>query len=193
MSRSFQTPLSPSALRLIDRPKQFSAFPANASAVPFLDHRNQSNASTPLVCYFAIGSMCNPVSLHLRSIFPLCSIAARAPGFSLTFQTENGMANFRPTKQFNPTIENKTADCSALSSSLWDGFYGVVHLVTPADLDRLDKIETGYQRVQIKVIDANEIERMAIAYQMSKKIPGNLQQVHVKIHRSIIGLLDAFL
>lgn len=79
------------------------------------------------ILYFAIGSMMNPTSMKLRELKPTSSRPATLIDFKVTFRGPQGMA-------FAEAQEGQS----------WDG---VLHTVTPTDMEILDKIEMGYNRM----------------------------------------------
>ena len=108
--------------------------------------------------YFAIGSMCNPVSLLLRGIQPVpgCSVAAVLKGYRLAFHGEAGMADIQPV----------AADSDSDGGSYTDHFHGVLHLISEAHLAVLDRIEAGYGRKLVRVELYDGSSQAAYAYQM---------------------------
>ena len=85
------------------------------------------NNMTETLWYFAIGSMTHPVSLKQRKLSPLQSFPAKIGGFRLEFITKQGFA---------------TAVADENSS-----FHGVLHEMTISEMEQLDTIEAGYDRV----------------------------------------------
>mmetsp|Transcript_22613 Transcript_22613/g.52183 ORF Transcript_22613/g.52183 Transcript_22613/m.52183 type:complete len:314 (+) Transcript_22613:50-991(+) len=82
------------------------------------------------IWYFAIGSMMNPTSLSLREIVPIESHPAEILDHKLYFFGRFGMAEGLP--------------------SPGDSFHGVVHKVDKENMEKLDKIESGYIRAPAK-------------------------------------------
>ena len=74
--------------------------------------------------YFAIGSMINPVSVGMRGLNPTRSRPGILKNYELIFVKTNGMAAAR------------MSDSSEI--------HGVLHRVTRAELNTLDKIESNY-------------------------------------------------
>jgi len=89
------------------------------------------NAPENTEFYFAIGSMCNPVSLALRGLKPLGSWPAKLSGWQLEFRGAGGMGNVRQEEGAS--------------------FHGVLHLMTHDDMIALDKIEGSYLRLPVPV------------------------------------------
>ena len=85
--------------------------------------------TTATVWYFAIGSMTNPVSLKQRNLSPLQSFPALLRGYRLGFFTRLGFAG-------------AVADESS-------SFHGVLHQMTLSEMEQLDKIEAGYDKVSV--------------------------------------------
>ena len=115
--------------------------------------------------YFAIGSMCNPVSLLLRGIQPVsgCSAAAVLRGYRLAFHGEAGMADIQPA----PSCDSADIEASAASGSPYvDHFHGVLHLISEAHLAVLDRIEAGYRRIVVRVQLYDGSTQAAFVYQM---------------------------
>lgn len=93
--------------------------------------------------YLAIGSMMNPISLYLRDLTPVLSYPARCPNYKLVFR---GMADV----EYCPDSE----------------FHGVVHLLSDEQMARLDKLEMGYNRIVVNVIDYQNNSHSVHVYQM---------------------------
>ena len=81
------------------------------------------------VWYFAIGSMINPISLKQRNLTPLRSFPALLKGYRLDFLGAQGFAS-----------AVKDDDSS---------FHGVLHEMTLSEMERLDSIEAGYDKVSV--------------------------------------------
>jgi len=78
------------------------------------------------IAYFAIGSMMNPTSMKLRELKPVSSRPATLVDFRVTFRGPQGMAF-----------------AEAQEGGSWEG---ILHSLTPTDMEALDKIEMGYNR-----------------------------------------------
>jgi len=92
-------------------------------------HFNMASSSTDDTSnldYFAIGSMMNPVSITSRGIHPISSEPAELLNFRIGFFTSQGFAE---------AIPEENSSC-----------HGVIHHLTKADMDKLDKIEQLYDR-----------------------------------------------
>ena len=115
--------------------------------------------------YFAIGSMCNPVSLLLRGIQPVpgCSVAAILRGYRLAFHGEAGMADIQSV----PAVDRVAGEVEAAHGSCYaDHFHGVLHLISDSHLAVLDRIEAGYRRIVVGVELYDGSTQAAYAYQM---------------------------
>lgn len=99
------------------------------------------------VWYFAIGSMINPISLHLRDLIPLFSYPAKCLDYNLVFRGFGGMADIEA--------------CPAAE------FHGVVHLLTHEDMARLDALEFTYRRIPVRSIDYQGRSHLVTAYKMN--------------------------
>ena len=99
------------------------------------------------IWYLAIGSMINPISLHLRDLTPLISYPAKCPNHRLVFRDPSGMADIQ----------------------LCDGeeFHGVVHLLSIEQMIRLDQVEHMYKRITVKIIDYQQRSHIVYVYKMS--------------------------
>ena len=89
--------------------------------------------------YFAIGSMINPVSVSMRGLNPITSRPGILKNYELIFVKRNGMAAAR------------VCDSSEI--------HGVLHRVTRAELDTLDKIESNYvvgKKVSIQLYNSED-------------------------------------
>ena len=80
----------------------------------------------PALWYFAIASMMNPVSLSAREIVPIDSKPSEIIDYKLRFVGTAGMAE--------------------ASYSPGSSFHGVAHKLTTADMQKLDSIESAYDR-----------------------------------------------
>ncbi|CAF1277154.1 unnamed protein product, partial [Didymodactylos carnosus] len=128
---------------------------------PILAYRNRQAANfktltnDEYIFYFAIGSMINPISLHLRNIRPIVSYPATCYDHQIVFCGPNGMAN--------------------IESRLGESFEGVVHLLTATDMNTLDKVEAVYNRIPVTVTDYSNQTQLAYAYQMDLSRLSNLE------------------
>ena len=115
--------------------------------------------------YFAIGSMCNPVSLLLRGIQPVtgCSVAGLLRGYRLAFHGEAGMADIQPAADCEQAAEEVAAMYGRTYAS---HFHGVLHLISEPHLAVLDRIEAGYRRIVVHVELYDGSSQAAYAYQM---------------------------
>jgi hypothetical protein len=98
------------------------------------------------IWYLAIGSMINPISLHLRDITPIVSYPVMCPNYKLIFRGSGGMGDIEP--------------CSDAT------FHGVVHLLSDEQMTRLDKLENVYRRIVVNVVDYQNRCHVAYAYKM---------------------------
>ncbi|CAF1160263.1 unnamed protein product [Adineta steineri] len=96
--------------------------------------------------YLAIGSMNNPVSLHLRDLHPIISYPARCLKHRIVFRAPGGMADLEPLEEAE--------------------FDGVVHLLNEEQMTRLDKMEMVYKRIRVPVIDYQNKSHVVYAYKM---------------------------
>ena len=90
--------------------------------------------------YFAIGSMMNPVSLKMRGLNPIKSRPGVLKRFELIFVMAHGMAAARR--------------CKSSEFSIAKEIHGVLHRVTRAEMDMLNKLESTYvvgERVMVEV------------------------------------------
>jgi hypothetical protein len=99
------------------------------------------------IWYLAIGSMINPISLHLRDLTPLISYPARCPDYRLVFRDPSGMADIERYKGKE--------------------FDGVVHLLPIEQMIRLDQVEHMYRRIIVNIIDYQERSHLVYVYKMS--------------------------
>ena len=112
------------------------------SQEPFIEHGQDL-----YLWYFAIGSMINPVSVHLRDLTPLVSYPARCDNHQLVFRDHCGMADIE--------------ECPGME------FHGVVHLLPIEQMLRLDKVEHMYERVTVNITDYQGRSRLAFVYKMT--------------------------
>jgi hypothetical protein len=77
--------------------------------------------------YFAIGSMMSPISMENRGILPIQSVPGELIDYELLFSGGMGFAEAKARKH--------------------SSFHGVLHLVDKDTMDRLDKLEIAYTRV----------------------------------------------
>ena len=89
-------------------------------------------AEHPDLWYFAIASMMNPVSLSAREIVPIESKPSEIIDYKLRFVGRAGMAE--------------------ASYSVGSSFHGVVHKLTAADMQKLDSIESAYDRKPANIL-----------------------------------------
>lgn len=124
---------------------------------------DSSTSSSSRMLYFAYGSMCNPVSLNRRGLFPTASTPALLKGYRLTWQlgeTDEGVVVPHalccclalhpftlPTPAASPTggMANIVPDTSS-------SCHGVVHTVTEAEFAILKEIESSYETLEASVI-----------------------------------------
>ena len=99
------------------------------------------------VWYFAIGSMMNPISLHLRDLTPLMSYPARCPNHKMIFRGPMGMGDIESC----PEAE----------------FHGVVHLLSAEHMACLDTIELGYNRILVNSINYQDQIHAVYIYKMA--------------------------
>lgn len=101
------------------------------------------------VDYFAIGSMVNPYSLASRGLRPLESRPGEILDYKLEFLGPMGMAG--------------AVKCEGMS------FHGVLHRMSLADMEALDKIESSYARVigNIRLYDGTIVEGTVYVFKES--------------------------
>jgi hypothetical protein len=99
------------------------------------------------IWYLAIGSMTNPISLHLRDLTPLISYPAKCPGYRLVFRHPDGMADIEPCKG--------------------KAFHGVVHLLPIEQMIHLDQVEHMYRRIIVNTIDYQKRSHLVYVYKMN--------------------------
>jgi hypothetical protein len=99
------------------------------------------------IWYLAIGSMINPISLHLRDLTPRISYPAKCPNYRLVFRDPDGMADIKLNKG--------------------EEFDGVVHLLPIEQMIRLDKVEHMYKRIIVNIIDYHQHSHLVYVYKMS--------------------------
>lgn len=99
------------------------------------------------IWYFAIGSMINPISSHLRDLTPLISYPAKCPDYQLVFRKPSGMADIKL--------------CPG------EDFHGVVHLLPIEQMLRLDQVEHMYRRVIVNIVDYQQRSHLVYVYQMN--------------------------
>jgi hypothetical protein len=99
------------------------------------------------VWYFAIGSMTNPISLHLRGLTPIVSYPVVCPNYKMVFPDNTGMADI----EYNPGTE----------------IHGVVHLLSDEQMACLDVIEGFYHRNLTNVIDYQGQSHTVYVYKMN--------------------------
>jgi len=102
----------------------------------------------PLLWYFAIGSMMNPVSLNLRHLHPKQSMPGILRDWKLVFRGFGGMGDIDP--------------------SPGSSFHGVLHQVTRREFAILDSIEATYRRTPVKVETYDGRVMDAFAYKMDE-------------------------
>jgi hypothetical protein len=96
--------------------------------------------------YLAIGSMNNPISMHLRDLCPIISYPVVCPNHQIIFRGTGGMADIEPC----PGAE----------------FHGVVHLLSDGQMASLDKMESMYRRIVVDVLDYQDQSHLVYAYKM---------------------------
>jgi hypothetical protein len=99
------------------------------------------------IWYLAIGSMTNPISLHLRDLTPLISYPAKCPDYRLVFRAPDGMADIESCKG--------------------EEFHGVVHLLPIEQVLRLDQVEHMYKRMIVNTIDYQQRSHLVYVYKMN--------------------------
>ncbi|CAK9063361.1 unnamed protein product [Durusdinium trenchii] len=82
--------------------------------------------------YFGFGALMNQISLRMRGVYPRSSAAAKLVGFRLVFSGSHGMA-------------------TVLRSSAADAVYGVLHMVSAEEKQRLESSESSYEAVEAEV------------------------------------------
>ena len=106
------------------------------------------------VAYLAIGSMMNSTALQLRGIFPQRTEAAVLAGYARVFCAPTAMA-------------------SLLRAEPEDKLHSVLHWITVNEMQRLDKMEAQYDRIQVTVqlYDGTAVEAFSYSYQSSFWVP----------------------
>ena len=99
------------------------------------------------VWYFAIGSMINPISLHLRDLTPVVSYPAKCLDYQLVFRGMAGMGDIEAC----PGAE----------------FHGVVHLLSEEAMARLDAMEMVYNRIAVKSVNYQGQLHLVTAYKVT--------------------------
>jgi hypothetical protein len=99
--------------------------------------------------YFAIGSMINPISLHLRDLTPIISYPAKCLDYQLLFRGVSSMGGM--------------ADIEACPGA---EFHGVVHLLSEEQMARLDAMEMTYNRIAVNSINYQGQLHLVSAYKM---------------------------
>ena len=106
-----------------------------------------STEEEDIVWYFAIGSMCNPISMTNRELHPIESFPAEVMDHELHFFGSSGMAGAIAQ-------EGKS-------------FHGVLHKMTKDDKIKLDKMEMGYDADPCKCKLYDGSEQDAVIYVMN--------------------------
>lgn len=99
------------------------------------------------IWYLAIGSMINPISLHLRDLTSLISYPVKCLDYRLVFRYPDGMAD--------------------IESCEGEEFHGVVHLLPMEQMRRLDQVEHMYNRILVNIIDYQQCSHVVYVYKMS--------------------------
>lgn len=100
-------------------------------AVVAQDVLRADNDDTGIVYYFAIGSMMNKTSMKLRNLIPLSSEPGEILDYEIGFFGSGGFAEAKP--------------------SPGKSFHGVLHRMTTAQMEGLDRIECLYARAYANV------------------------------------------
>jgi len=103
-----------------------------------------TSSTEEIIWYFAIGSMCNPISISNRGLKPIESFPAQVSDYKLLFFGPSGVAGA-------VAEEGKS-------------FHGVLHKMTKDDKEILDKIEMGYDADPCKVKLYDGSEKDAVIY-----------------------------
>jgi AIG2-like family len=112
--------------------------------------RQAQNASKDgLIDYFAIGAMMNPISVSNRRLKPVTSVPAELLDYRLGFFTTQG---------YGEALLEPGAS-----------FHGVIHRLTPDEMEVLDSIETEYERVTATARLYDGTFRQVTVYTRSKK------------------------
>jgi len=108
------------------------------------DAAASKNTNEPHIWYFAIGSMCNPISISNRELKAIQSFPAEVMDYKLEFFGPSGVAGAVPQKGTT--------------------FHGVLHKMTKGDKEKLDVIEMGYdaEPCTVKLYDGSIIENALI-------------------------------
>jgi AIG2-like family len=142
---------SPSAMNL--PPVQTNAAASIAEEELLLHHscakREPTISKDGLIDYFAIGAMMNPISVSNRRLKPVASLPAELLDYRLGFFTAQG---------FGEALLEPGAS-----------FHGVVHRLTPDEMEILDSIETEYKRVTATARLYDGTLRQVTVYTRSKK------------------------
>jgi hypothetical protein len=108
-----------------------------------------STEEEDIVWYFAIGSMCNPISITNRELHAIESFPAEVMDHELHFFGSSGVAGA-------VAKEGKS-------------FHGVLHKMTKDDKIKLDKIEMGYDADPCKCKLYDGSEQDAVIYVMNRE------------------------
>jgi hypothetical protein len=100
------------------------------------------------IWYFAMGSMTNPISLHLRHLTPIVSYPVICHNHRIVFRDNNGMADIEFCAE---------TEC-----------HGVIHLLSDEQMARLDQVEGFYHRILVNVVDYQHQSHVAYAYKMNE-------------------------
>ncbi|CAF0975891.1 unnamed protein product [Adineta ricciae] len=147
-SHSSDIPFRKSCERVLQRTKQFEShnleqiLAFDNPGKPFIDDHQHV-----YIWYLAIGSMINPISLHLRDITPLMSYPAKCFDHRLVFRDRSGMAD--------------------IDFCEGEEFDGVVHLVPIEQMNRLDQVEHMYTKIIVPITDYQERSHLVYVYKMT--------------------------
>lgn len=101
--------------------------------------------------YFAIGAMLNPVSTRLRNIHPLSSHPAKLLGHKIHFFGTMGMSECIKVEQQQTEQPVDDDDAKVRCSKFECSMHGVLHTISSEDMDTLDNIELGYDKMYVSV------------------------------------------
>lgn len=144
----------------------------------------QNDEDNDMFWYFAIGSMMSPISMENRGIVPLESAPGELIDYELLFTGGMGFAEAK--------------------KSIGSSFHGVLHLVDKDTMDRLDKLEIAYTRVNgtAHMYDGRTVTATVYTKDSSSKYQENNPPhqryldvmiegaKHFKVHQDHIDLLE---
>ena len=111
--------------------------------------------------YFAIGSMVNPTSLRLRKLTPLESYCGILRDWKLVFLGDCGMASILPC--------SSTAPATRAGPFHRGDFHGVLHRLPKEQMNKLDVIESSYDRLEVEIECYDGVTQRAVVYKMAEQ------------------------